>query len=209
MKPNWVFLNSLATAGILILTINVATAQEGTKRELHQMGQMPAGKMEHSQHHMQKMSDRQPTLPGQSAFGAIQEIVAILEADPNTDWSNVNISSLRSHLVDMNLLVMEANVRETSLKNGIEVLATGKGRVLKAIQSMVPAHAPMINGFRGWNVKSELTKDGAKLTVTADSAKEIVRIQGLGFYGLMVSDSHHQTHHLGLARGINVHAPTQ
>jgi hypothetical protein len=26
-------------------------------------------------------------LPGQDAFGAIQEIVAILDADPNTDWS--------------------------------------------------------------------------------------------------------------------------
>ena len=27
-----------------------------------------------------------PTMPGQDAFGAIQEIVRILEADPDTDW---------------------------------------------------------------------------------------------------------------------------
>ena len=27
-----------------------------------------------------------PTMPGQDAFGAIQEIVHILKADPNTNW---------------------------------------------------------------------------------------------------------------------------
>src|SRR5665213_2414926 len=42
-----------------------------------------------------------PTQPGQSAFAAIQEIVAILEADPKTDWSRVNIEALRQHLIDM------------------------------------------------------------------------------------------------------------
>ena len=29
--------------------------------------------------------------PGQAAFAAIQEIVALLDADPSTDWSKVNI----------------------------------------------------------------------------------------------------------------------
>ena len=28
-----------------------------------------------------------PSQPGQGAFGAVQEVVRILEADPNTDWS--------------------------------------------------------------------------------------------------------------------------
>ena len=28
-----------------------------------------------------------PTTPGHDAFGAIQEIVQILDADPKTDWS--------------------------------------------------------------------------------------------------------------------------
>jgi hypothetical protein len=32
-----------------------------------------------------------PMMPGQDAFGAIQEIVRILEADPKTDWSKVNL----------------------------------------------------------------------------------------------------------------------
>ena len=32
-----------------------------------------------------------PTMPGQDAFGAIQEIVQILDADPKTDWSKVDL----------------------------------------------------------------------------------------------------------------------
>ena len=42
-----------------------------------------------------------PTMPGQEAFGTIQEIVRMLEADPATDWSKVNIGALREHLIDM------------------------------------------------------------------------------------------------------------
>ena len=41
------------------------------------------------------------TMPGQDAFGAIQEIVQILQSDPKTDWSKVNIDALRQHLIDM------------------------------------------------------------------------------------------------------------
>ena len=39
-----------------------------------------------------------PTMPGQDTFGAIQEIVRILEADPKTDWSKVNLEALRALL---------------------------------------------------------------------------------------------------------------
>ena len=49
-----------------------------------------------------------PTMPGQDAFGAIQEVVQILDADPTTDWSKVNISALREHLIDMNEVTLHA-----------------------------------------------------------------------------------------------------
>lgn len=39
-----------------------------------------------------------PQETGQSAFAAIQEIVTKLEADPATDWSKIDIESLRQHL---------------------------------------------------------------------------------------------------------------
>ena len=40
-----------------------------------------------------------PTEPGQGAFGALHEIVRILEADPRIDWSKVDLDALREHLI--------------------------------------------------------------------------------------------------------------
>jgi hypothetical protein len=77
--------------------------------------QMMQGMM---QHHMQGMRQHdmmhasQPTMPGQDAFGAIQEIVRILEADAKTDWSKVNIAALRAHLIDMNEVTLKAVASE-------------------------------------------------------------------------------------------------
>lgn len=62
---------------------------------------------------------QQPALPGQDAFGAIQEIVQILQSDPTTDWSKVNISALRQHLIDMNEVTLRAVAAERNLDNGI------------------------------------------------------------------------------------------
>jgi hypothetical protein len=166
----------------------------------------------HSVYHMDQgagthmsVNSKEPTFPGQDAFGAIQEIVNILEADPSTDWTRVDISGLRAHLVDMNLLVINALVSAKNIKGGLEVNISGQSRALLAIQSIIPAHAEMINGINGWAFKSEKTVTGAKLIVTSKNAKEISHIRGLGFYGLMVTDSHHQSHHLSLARGVKVH----
>src|SRR6266700_4993554 len=58
------------------------------------------GKMDMMQHHQQMMAKMHqmqgnvPTLPGQDAFGAIGEIVAMLEADPKTDWSKIDLEAL-------------------------------------------------------------------------------------------------------------------
>lgn len=170
------------------------------------VGAVAAAPMNHDQHMMSPPSAvGQATLPGQDAFGAIQEIIAILDADPKTDWSRVNITALRDHLVDMNRLVMDTTVRETATDGGLEMDITGDGGALRAIKTMVTAHAPMIDGTNGWNVRAEATAKGAVLTVTAQDAKEVAHIRGLGFYGLMASGAHHQMHHLGLARGEAVH----
>ena len=50
----------------------------------------------------------------QEVFGTIQEVVRILDADPTTDWSKVNIAALREHLIDMN----EVTLRAVASKNG-------------------------------------------------------------------------------------------
>jgi hypothetical protein len=146
-----------------------------------------------------------PTMPGQDAFGAIQEIVRILEADPTTDWRRVDIDALREHLVDMNEVTLRAKARTAPVEGGIRILVTGTGRTLEAIRRMVPAHAREIDGQSGWSVAAAPVADGVVLTVTAADPAQIVRIRGLGFAGIMVRGAHHQPHHLAMARGAFRH----
>lgn len=142
-----------------------------------------------------------PTLPGQDAFGAVQEIVRILEADPKTDWSKVNLAALREHLIDMNEVVLKAAAKETPVEGGVEIAVTGAGRTLEAIQRMLPAHAHELNGMHGWAAETAALPDGVLLTVTTTDAKDVAHIRGLGFIGLLASGSHHQPHHLAMAKG--------
>jgi len=141
----------------------------------------------------------QPVMPGQEAFGTIQEIVRMLEADPKTDWSKVNISALREHLIDMDEVTMRASATERSLDNGIEIAVTGEGRTLDGIKRMVPAHVHELSQL-GWNAKTADLSNGVKLTVTSTDAKEITKLKALGFMGIMVQGAHHQQHHLMMAK---------
>jgi len=87
-----------------------------------------------------------PTQPGQSVFGAVQEIVGVLEADPAIDWSKVNLDALRVHLVDMNEVALHTDAAVERTNGGIRVAITGTGRTLVAIQRMLPEHAREMNG---------------------------------------------------------------
>lgn len=142
-----------------------------------------------------------PKQPGQDAFGAIQEIVQIFEADPKTDWSKVNLEALRQHLIDMNEVTLKAEAAPREIDGGLEIAVTGSGRTLSAIQRMIPAWAQTMNGHLGWGTKATELPNGELLAVTASSPKEVQHIRGLGFIGLLVSGSHHQPHHLMMARG--------
>jgi len=62
-----------------------------------------------------------PTQGGQAAFAAIQEIVRILDADPKTDWSRVNLEGLRRHLQDMDEVTMRAAVLQRRGEAGTHV----------------------------------------------------------------------------------------
>lgn len=146
-----------------------------------------------------------PTLPGQDAFGAVQEIVRILEADPATDWSRVALDALRQHLVDMNEVTLRADAAATEIDGGVMIAVTGSGRTLAAIQRLVPHHAAALNGLNGWSATAEPMPDGVRLRVTAGDPAETRHIRGLGFIGLMVSGGHHQPHHLAMARGESSH----
>ena len=142
----------------------------------------------------------QPTMAGQAAFGAIQEVVQILEADPTTDWTKVNIAALREHLIDMNEVTLYAAAAERALDNGVEILVSGEGRTLQAIKRMVPAHARELAKL-GWNASTDDLPNGVRLTVTTSDPKQVSKLKALGFMGIMAEGAHHQPHHLVMAKG--------
>jgi hypothetical protein len=141
-----------------------------------------------------------PTMPGQDAFGTIQEIVQILQSDPKTDWSKVNIDALRQHLIDMNEVTLHAAAAQRMIDNVIEITVTGEGRTLEAIKRMVPAHVNELHEI-GWSAKSEDLPNGVRLTVLVSEAQPLTKLKALGFMGIMVQGGHHQPHHLMIAMG--------
>jgi hypothetical protein len=167
------------------------------------------GDMQHmpATHHADAMAGRGPIMPGQDAFGAIQEIVRLLEADSATDWSKVNLEALRQHLIDMNEVTLKALAAATPIEGGVRLAVTGEGRTVDAIRRMVTAHAHEIERthLNGWSAATEALANGVALTVTAADAKEVAHLRGLGFIGIMTSGPHHQPHHLAMARGEMIH----
>lgn len=175
--------------------------------QMHQMQQTmpPGGQHQHSQATVaDKTTTDVPREAGQSAFAAIQEIVVILRADPNTDWSKVNVEALRQHLIDMNNVTLAANVKTKATPQTVTFVVTGHGAVKDSIQRMVLAHAATMNGVNGWALSADKTHDGANLTIKAPEA-ELIKIKALGFIGMMTEGMRHQEHHLALARGVDPH----
>ncbi len=165
-----------------------------------QSGNHSAGKV-HGSH----SSGSMPVENGQAAFAAIAEIVRLLEADPNTDWSKVNIKALRNHLVDMNALTLSAKVKVMQVEQSIRFVATGMGETVRALQSMVPAHARELNKMAQWSASGRVLNDGAELTILPVDDRAGSKILGLGFFGLMATGAHHQAHHLAIASGNPMH----
>lgn len=143
---------------------------------------------------------RVPTQLGQAALGAIQEIVLILETDPDTDWSKITLTALHEHLIDMDELTLRAVVKEDRVDGGLRVEISGTGRTLAAIQRIVPAQVPELSRVPGWDAKAESIADAVVLTVASADPMQAVHIRGLGFVGLLASEAHHEVHHLAMAQ---------
>lgn len=145
-----------------------------------------------------------PTQPGQGAFAAIQEIVEILESDPATDWGKVNIAALRQHLIDMDNVTLHADVTAEPVEGGMRFIVSGAGAIRDSIRRMVPAQAAMMDGAGGWQLAAATRDDGATLLVKAP-AQDIAKVHALGFIGILTRGTHHQMHHLMIARGDDPH----
>lgn len=142
-----------------------------------------------------------PAELGQDAFAALQSVVQQLEADPATDWSKVNIDALRDHLIDMNLVTLQAAVVTEQVEGGARYTVTGTGNVLGAIQRMVPAHAAQMASDPAFHATTTLLNDGVSLTVHATDPANVAKVRALGFMGFMVQGDHHLPHHLMMATG--------
>lgn len=146
-----------------------------------------------------------PQEPGQSAFAAIAEIVAMLNDDPDTDWGRVNIAALRDHLVDMEMLTTEAAYTHTEIDGGIEFEVYGSKRAIEAARRMVPAHAQELTKTIDWQITTKESDRGLKMIVQPTETIPTTKIKALGFFGIMATGAHHQPHHLGMATGSLMH----
>jgi hypothetical protein len=166
---------------------------------------MDHANMDHAAHHADmKCPEPLPASPGQAAFGAIGEVVRMLKADPNTDWSHVNIEALRQHLIDMNEVTMHGAVTQRAVPGGAEMDVTGSGRTADAIKRMVVNHAKMLDQGSEYHATAQAIANGARMTITAKNGADlraVEQIRGLGFAGLMTEGDHHAAHHMALARG--------
>ncbi len=143
-----------------------------------------------------------PQEGGQAAFSALIEIVAMLEQDAETDWEKVDIDGLRAHLLDMNHMMLNTEATSTVTEGGqVQFDIQGNAASIASIHRMVPAHASYIEQSRGWEIAHELQDMGATLTIKANEEAPISQLKALGFYGFMSLDSHHQAHHIQMAKG--------
>jgi len=142
--------------------------------------------------------------PGQAAYGAIAEIVRVLEKDPATDWSKVNLEALRQHLIDMHEVTIGAVVSQENVPGGARFTVEGEGRARDAVRRMSRAHAEMLNQTGEARVTVEEAPSGVRLTILAadaGDARAVARLRGLGFIGMLTLGEHHGPHHLAMARG--------
>lgn len=184
-------------AAALLALAPVAHAQHATSMTSPHAG--------HGSHMPSAPDARTPTQPGQAAFAAIQEIVAMLDADPATDWSTVDIEALRRHLVDMDNVTLRATAKATWTESGATFVLTGPGSVADSIRRMVRAHAETMNGTGGMFFQAKDHPQGAVLEVTVADPAMLPKLRGLGFIGVMALGAHHQAHHLMIATGHGPH----
>ncbi|HKJ30679.1 MAG TPA: hypothetical protein VKA34_02575 [Balneolales bacterium] len=156
--------------------------------------------------HSSYMKEKMPLVsPGNAVFGAIQEAIDSLNANPNTNWSKVNVEALRQHLIDMYEFTMNvAVIKQNPLPNGNELIVKPSNqRAEVALNHVLTMHPRMLKKEAGWNMTYQ--KNGNKYTikVTTQNPKEVEKIRALGYIGILAYGTHHQRHHWMIVNGIN------
>ncbi|MGD8428359.1 MAG: hypothetical protein PVH63_12075 [Balneolaceae bacterium] len=142
--------------------------------------------------------------PGNDIFGTIQEVVQKLEADPNTDWSRVNLEALRQHLLDMKAFTEDVAVlSKRPVANGVEIQVRPETeRAVEALKKLFSMHPAMIKEEKGWDMEVNHERNKWIITCTTQNKAEIDKMRALGYIGLLTEGAHHQLHHWMIATGL-------
>ncbi|SFV77742.1 hypothetical protein MNB_SUP05-4-898 [hydrothermal vent metagenome] len=147
------------------------------------------------------------TESGTDPFATLQEVIAALEANPGTNWERVNIEALRLHLVEMQDMTINVDVKQQDINNGFQAVVTPTtNRAVKSITRVLSGHPVQMKAETGWDMQVSNNDDVFTLTVVSKKAHEVAKIRGLGYIGVMAYGNHHQPHHWAMASGENPHA---
>ena len=158
---------------------------------------------QHTMHHSDNDTSTPLTEPGNDIFGTIQEVVQKLEANPDTDWSQVNLEALRQHLLDMKAFTEEVDVvSKREIENGIEItVRPNTERAVQALDRLFKMHPAMVKKEKRWDMQANKSEGDWIITCTTDAASEVAKIRALGYIGLLAEGAHHQRHHWMIATG--------
>ena len=120
---------------------------------------------------------------GQDAFGTIQEIVRILEADPTTDWSKVNIAALREHLIDMNEVTLHAAATERVARQRRRDRRDWRGPDARRDQAHGAGSGARARRASAGTPRTEDLPNGVRLVVTSDGSQAGHQAQGARLHG--------------------------
>jgi hypothetical protein len=147
------------------------------------------------------------TESGTDPFATMQEVIAALEANPDTNWEKVNIEALRLHLVEMQDMTINVTVKQQHIDNGFQAVVTPTtNRAVKSLTRVLSGHPAQMKVETGWDMQVSNNNDVFTLTVTTDKVHDVAKIRGLGYIGVMAYGNHHQPHHWAIASGKNPHA---
>jgi hypothetical protein len=147
------------------------------------------------------------TAPGNDAFAAIQEVVSKLLANPNTDWSRVNLERLRQHLVDMDNFTLHVEVvSQKPVDGGVEfTVRPATPDATGSLDRLFAAHPAILKQESGWDMHVSRSNGGYTARVTSNNVADVAKIRGLGYIGIVAYGAHHQLHHWQMATGTNPH----
>lgn len=145
--------------------------------------------------------------PGEAVFGAVQEVIHELETDPATDWSEVDLSALHRHLVDMHEVAVHVDVVEQEdIARGVRIVVQPTfERAREALARVLQAHPAMLERETGWTMEVQPEDTRYVLRVTTSQNADVAKVRALGYVGLLAYGAHHQRHHWEIATGRSPH----